>query len=282
MNCYICQSSDFSVRDGAVRDAPEMNIVECKNCSLVFLTSTAHISEGFYESSGMHGSEPMPMDVWLSETERDDQRRFDMLKTMFLNKRLLDFGCGASGFLRLAKNFAAEAKGVEPEARVRSHWEGILNIVPSLEFVGTGYDLITAFHVVEHLPDPRSTLSALARKLKPGGRIVVEVPSASDVLLTLYDCDAFKRFTYWSQHLFLFTASTLETLARQAGLGVVATQFYQRYPISNHLYWLSKGRAGGHQRWGFLDTPALEIAYASTLAAIGKTDTIIAHLEKLD
>ncbi len=222
------------------------------------------------------------MDVWLSETQRDDQRRFDMLKTMFLNKRLLDFGCGASGFLRLAKDFAAEVTGVEPEARVRSHYEGILNIGPSLESVGTGYDLITAFHVVEHLSDPRSSLSTLAQRLKPEGRMVVEVPSASDVLLTLYHCDAFKRFTYWSQHLFLFTASTLETLARQSGLRVVAMQFYQRYPISNHLYWLSKGKAGGHQQWAFLDTPALDSAYASALAAIGKTDTLIAHLERIE
>jgi 2-polyprenyl-3-methyl-5-hydroxy-6-metoxy-1,4-benzoquinol methylase len=61
--------------------------------------------------------------------------------------------------------------------------------------------LITAFHVVEHLPDPRAILKALANMLAKNGRMVIEVPSSEDVLLTLYDSDAFQRFTYWSQHL---------------------------------------------------------------------------------
>lgn len=122
-------------------------------------------------------------------------------------------------------------------------------------------------------------LASLAGSLKPNGRMIVEVPSANDALLTLYDCDAFQRFTYWSQHLFLLNASTLEMLARQAGLRVVAVQHYQRYPLSNHLHWLSQGKPGGHQRWAFLNTPELASAYANTLAALGKTDTLIAHME---
>lgn len=227
----------------------------------------------------MHGGEPTSIEAWLKETEWDDQRRFDMVKAMLPNKRLLDFGCGAAGFLRKAQSLAAEVTGIELEARVREYWAKRLNIVPSVDSAGGEYDLITAFHVIEHLPSPRSTLASLAHQLKPNGRIVVEVPSAADALLTLYDCDAFQRFTYWSQHLFMFNASTLDMLAHQAGLRVVVIQQYQRYPLSNHLHWLSHGKPGGHQRWAFMDTPELARAYASTLAALGKSDTLIAHLE---
>ncbi len=166
--------------------------------------------------------------------------------------------------------------------RVREYWEGKLNIVPDVDVTGGEYDLITAFHVVEHLPNPRDMLSRLAQLLQPKGRMIVEVPSAEDALLTLYDCDAFQRFTYWSQHLFLFTAASLETLAKQAGLKALAIQHYQRYPLSNHLHWLSQGKPGGHQHWSFIDNPDLMNAYAQTLASIGKTDTLIAHLEKID
>jgi SAM-dependent methyltransferase len=278
-SCYLCQSNHFAVRKGEVRDAPEMQIIECRECGLVTLSATGHIVPGFYEKSGMHGAEPAPMDAWIKETEWDDKRRFDMLSTMLPNKRLLDFGCGAAGFLRLAKNLAAEVTGIELEARVLDYWAGQMNIVPSLEAAGGGYDLITAFHVIEHLQDPRVILANLAGLLKPNGRLIVEVPSGNDALLTLYDCDAFQHFTYWSQHLFLFNGSALETLARQAGLRVVAVQNYQRYSLSNHMHWLSKGKPGGHQRWAFLDTPELTSAYANTLAALGKTDTLIAHLE---
>ena len=53
------------------------------------------------------------MDSWLKDTEWDDQRRFEMVKAMLSNKRLLDFGCGAAGFLQRAKTLAADVIGIE-------------------------------------------------------------------------------------------------------------------------------------------------------------------------
>jgi 2-polyprenyl-3-methyl-5-hydroxy-6-metoxy-1,4-benzoquinol methylase len=281
-NCYLCGFSEFHRRKGSVRDHVGLVILECVSCGLVFLKTTDHILSRFYEDSRMHGAEPSSMEAWLNDTECDDQRRFGMVKAMLPNKRLLDFGCGAAGFLQRAKNLAAEVTGIELETRVRNYWSGQINIVPSVDCAGDDYDLITAFHVIEHLSDPRSMLNNLAGALNKNGRMIVEVPNSEDALLNLYDCEAFQRFTYWSQHLFLFNSSTLEMLARQAGLRVVAVQHYQRYPLSNHLYWLSQGKPGGHKCWVFLDTPEMSSAYANTLAALGKTDTLIAHLERYD
>ena len=189
-------------------------------------------------------------------------------------------------FLLKAKSLVADAVGVVLEVRVRDHWKdsGLL-ILPSIEEAahalrGGGCDSITAFHVLEHLPDPREVLTKLGAMLRSDGRIIIEVPSAPDALLTLYDCKVFQRFSYWSQRLFLFTAHTLERLAFQAALRVVAVQDYQRYPLSNHLHWLSRGRSEGHSYWTFFDTPELTAAYANTLAALGKADPLIAHLER--
>lgn len=284
MNCYLCNSNSFSERKGKVRDAPRMKILECAQCGLVSLDSTAHIQSGFYENSGMHGDAPKPIEEWLKETHWDDERRFEQLKAFLPNKWILDFGCGAGGFLAKAKDSASNAVGVELERRVHDHWkDSEITILPSIDDAtnasfGGGYDLITAFHVVEHLPDPREILKKLGVLLKPDGRMVLEVPSADDALLTLYDCDAFQRFTYWSQHLYLFTASTLNALIKQAGLKVISVQHYQRYPLCNHLYWLSQGKSGGHKQWSFLETAEVNHAYAQSLASIGKTDTLIAHI----
>ena len=52
------------------------------------------------------------------------------------------------------------------------------------------------------------------------GQIIVEVPNADDVLLTLYQSEAFSHFTYWSCHLFLYTAKTLQMLFDQMNLKV--------------------------------------------------------------
>lgn len=279
-SCYLCESTTFTPRKGRVRDVQSMTILCCDRCGLVALSEADHIGPGFYENSGMHGAEPISMEAWLKDSEWDDRRRFEFVRTMLPNRRLLDFGCGAAGFLQKSKTLAAEVIGIELEARVGEYWAGELKILPTIEAAGTGYDLITAFHVVEHLSDPRHMLANLGRLLNPRGRMIVEVPSSEDALLTLYDCDAFQRFTYWSQHLFLFNSSTLSMLARQAGLRVVAIQHYQRYPLSNHLHWLSQGKPGGHHRWGFLDTTEMALAYTNTLASLGKTDTLIAHFER--
>ena len=279
MYCYLCKSTSFTSRKGQVRDAPDLKILECTKCGLVTLSSLSHIEAGFYEKSGMHGAEPKSMAAWLKATEWDDQRRFEMLKPMLPNKKVLDFGCGAGGFLNKAQQLAASVDGIELEIRVQEYWRERFTIHPGVEFAGEDYDLITAFHAVEHLSDPMTMLKTLADKLAKNGRMVVEVPSSEDALLTLYDSDAFQYFTYWSQHLFLFNSETLRRLATQAGLRIVSIQQYQRYPLSNHIHWLSQNKPGGHQKWAFLDSPALSAAYANALAEIGKCDTLIAHLE---
>jgi 2-polyprenyl-3-methyl-5-hydroxy-6-metoxy-1,4-benzoquinol methylase len=284
-NCYLCDSTKLKPKKGQVRDREDLKILECQNCGLVFLDSHKHLHQEHYEKSGMHGENLLALTEWLQKTNADDQRRFDLLTSLLPGKKVLDFGCGAGGFLSKVQPLAAEVTGIEPERRVQEFWrDSKIRIYSNIEQVPSmdreKYDLITAFHVVEHLPNPREILKKLANDLlSPNGRLVIEVPSSDDALITLYDCNAFQSFTYWSQHLYLFNGETLKQLARQAGLRVLSIQQFQRYPLSNHLYWLSREVPGGHQKWSFLDTTDLNNAYAASLAAIGKCDTLIAHLE---
>ncbi|HEC29049.1 MAG TPA: class I SAM-dependent methyltransferase [Gammaproteobacteria bacterium] len=279
MKCYLCNCDNFNARKGTVRDNDSLKVLECVDCGLVMLDSFEHIQVEHYENAGMHGKDLPSIDSWLRDCEQDDQRRFEMLKPTIGNSKILDFGSGASGFINKAQSLAAEVAGVEPEKRVQEYWNDSLTLYPCLEDAGAGYDLITAFHVIEHLPDPRSILREMATHLSNDGRMVIEVPSSEDALLTLFDCKSFQHFTYWSQHLYLFNPETLRELAVQAGLSIVSIQQFQRYPLSNHLHWLSRNKPGGHQHWSFLDSPALTNAYAASLAATGKCDTLIAYLE---
>ena len=114
MNCYLCQSSHFIPRPGSVRDQPSLGILECVDCGLVQLSSKSHIQDGHYEGSGMHGREIISVEQWLADSTKDDSRRFEMMKTKLPRKRLLDFGCGAGGFLCQAKTLTSEVTGVEP------------------------------------------------------------------------------------------------------------------------------------------------------------------------
>lgn len=283
--CYLCGGRDFKKRPGCVRDRSELGILECVACGLVFLSSFNHIENGFYEDSKMHDGDAMPdLQSRLNETAWDDERRFQYLKAVLPNCRLLDYGFGAGGFLLRARGLAAAAHGVEPETRIRDYYQShgltvfhnLSEIPPDIQ--AEGYDIITMFHVLEHIPDPRSMLAELSTWLKKDGQLIIEVPNAADALLELYQCDQFSRFTYWSCHLFLFTAQTLSELAKQAGLKVNYIKQVQRYPLSNHLYWLAKGLPGGHVKWSFMNSPNLHDAYEKELASIGCCDTIMASL----
>ena len=283
--CYLCGGAEFNKRPGSVRDNPELEVLECASCGLVFLSSFDHIRDSFYESSEMHGEEMPDVQTWLKETAWDDERRFQYLKSVLPNRSLLDFGCGAGGFLFKAQKLAATLHGVEPEARLSNHYQSHgLRVFQNLSEIPNdirgGYDIITMFHVLEHIPDPKSILSQLSEMLAEGGQIIVEVPNADDALLTLYHNEPFSHFTYWSCHLFLYTAKTLEMLVFQCNLKVNYIKQIQRYPLPNHLYWLANGNPGGHQKWHFLDSPELHAAYEKQLAAIGKCDTIVASVSK--
>ncbi|MSW74995.1 MAG: methyltransferase domain-containing protein [Actinobacteria bacterium] len=284
MACYLCGSEQSTRRKGQVRDNPNSQIHECAACDLVYLSACEPENlTTFYQEGGMHGGaeSAVPIDHWLRETARDDSRRFESFREQIVNKRVLDFGCGAGGFLLRAREVAESVAGVELEKRLTPHFKtNALSVFADIDHfpLERKFDVITAFHVIEHLPDPRNMLEKLKEHLGPNGKIIVEVPSSDDALLTLYENDPFSRFTYWSCHLFLFNAHTLSLLAKQAGLRVSYIKHVQRYPISNHLYWLSRGNPGGHDHWAFLDSPEMDAAYANTLARIGKTDTLIACL----
>ena len=124
-------------------------------------------------------------------------------------------------------------------------------------------------------------LEKLKNLLEDDGKLIIEVPNANDALLTIYENEAFSNFTYWSCHLYLYTQHTLNLLAKQAGFKVEFIKHIQRYPLSNHLYWLSFNKAGGHEKWGgYLDSKELNQAYENQLATLGATDTLIACFKK--
>ncbi len=280
MSCKLCSSDRFKYREGEVRDAKELKILECEECSLVYLSSVDHIDEEFYEASNMH--KEVDFLKWQNDTKADDERRFEFMESMIVNKSVLDFGSGNGGFLLRAREVAKEVVGVELEKAVIPHYEAKgLALYDDLESIDKKFDYITAFHVIEHLKDPEVILKKMATLLNDGGKIILEVPNSQDALLSLYENEAFSKFTYWSCHLYLYNQHTLSLLAKKASLKVDFIKHIQRYPLSNHLYWLSKNRAGGHTKWGeFLDSDALNSAYEAQLASIGATDTIIAMVSK--
>ena len=278
--CYICGSSEIEDTGYSLRDDETIKVLRCKRCSLVFLSSFEHINKDFYKDGKMHSGN-FDHKRWLEASYDDDRRRFLMLKKIIKGKKLLDFGCGAGGFLMMAKDYASKVAGVEKQDALRVLFkEKNLDIFDNPDEIHDKFDVITMFHVLEHLPDPKSVIKELLNKLKDDGKLIIEVPNEDDALLSLYACKKFADFTHWSCHLYSFNRKTLKKLLEDTGVKVNYIKLVQRYGFANHLYWLLRGEKGGHNVWEKLDNPVLNFFYKNFLKLISKTDTLVISISK--
>ena len=160
--------------------------------------------------------------------------------------RLLDVGSSAGHFLHAVQNEVGECVGVElnrKEALFANEELGIRTVsepLASCDLPRASFDVITAFHVMEHVSDPVGFARTIGEFLAPGGRVYVEVPNIDDALLSLYSVDAYADFWYRIPHLFNFSADTLARVMREAGFEGEVTSL-QRYSLLNHFHWLIAG-----------------------------------------
>lgn len=118
-----------------------------------------------------------PLDRWLR-----DARIARALPYVVEGGEMLDVGCGDGEFLRRSAGRVRHGVGIEPslaERTVGDGWEMLPGNFPRDAPVGARYDTIAMLAVLEHIPPTEAVLlgDACAALLKPGGRVVITVPS---------------------------------------------------------------------------------------------------------
>lgn len=144
---------------------------------------------------------------------------------MFVGERtpgtLLDVGCGQGAFLATMAKRGWAVTGVDfdrvaVEAARSVHGLDVhVGTVDTIVDRGMSFDVVTASHVVEHVPDPVSFLAQCRRLLKPGGRVILKTPNANSLGSRLYG--RAWRGLEPPRHLHIFTTAALEACARKAG-----------------------------------------------------------------
>lgn len=134
--------------------------------------------------------------------------------------RLLDVGCGAGAWLAAMQARGWEVHGVDfdPQAVAAAQAHGLPVALGSLEaqaLPSASFDAVTLNHVVEHLPDPVSTLRECHRVLRPGGQLVVSTPNGTSLGHRLLGRSW--RGLEPPRHLHVFNFPALESALRQAG-----------------------------------------------------------------
>lgn len=290
--CPICESDNsFLYHTGgrnAVRlknfskqELANLRLYKCRICGTVWLANSNVDADKFYANSGMFDFENYSCEAIRKESEENTIRYFHETKELVKGKTVCDVGCGWGGYLLSIQDLVTDCVGVEIEkaAREALSKETNLHIYKSIDEIEK-VDVITLFHVIGVIKEPLSFLLELKNHLNESGKIWIETPNADDALLSLYQSEDFANFTYWEGHYVYYTTESLKILANRSGLNVEFVKYKQRYPLSNHLYWLRMGSPGGHQKWSFLQNEELDRAYYHTLAELGATDTLIALLSK--
>jgi len=205
MSCPCCHSAESRLR-GCVGDrlfrvtAKKFQLRECARCHVVFLfpVPTAAELAGYYPSHYWWQAAPRKggaarwhelLEIYRRVTVREQVRRIRRLAARFPRQapRLLDVGCGDGLFLDACQTVRAIRVGLDPSStalRAAQRRGGIRVIQGSLEalpFSNGSLSVITAIHVLEHVPSPRLCLQELYRVLEPGGWLTVQVPNAASL-----------------------------------------------------------------------------------------------------
>ena len=268
---------------GKVRDRDDISVLRCNRSGVILLSRTDHIDKLYYEDKS-------DFKYWKAADRRealkinfeDDNRRFEQHKSLVSNRSWLDVGTGAGGILDLLSPVVRETSAVEPQEMAR---RALIDMGYTVhKTIGDSkdnhYEIVTLFHVLEHLLEPIDSLKQILGKMKAGGKVIIEIPHANDFLISFLDNEAFKSFTFWSEHLILHTRESITLFLQEAGFTNIVVKGYQRYPLANHLFWLAKGKPGGHIQWTELRNEALDREYANMLNSIDKTDTLTVIAEK--
>ncbi|MFA7445087.1 MAG: class I SAM-dependent methyltransferase [Flavobacteriaceae bacterium] len=125
---------------------------------------------------------------------------------------LLDIGTGTGDFLVYAKTKSWRAVGVEPNAKAKelARKKGVSLVENTQELSNGAFDIITMWHVLEHIQDLNQQIAELKRICKPGGYIIIAVPNFKS-----FDANYYKEF--WAaydvpRHLWHFSKTAITKL----------------------------------------------------------------------
>lgn len=233
--CPACGSSQiqfcFNSRDNSV-SGQEFAIWECKDCTLRFTRDvpSQHEIGPFYQA-----------EAYISHTDSQKgyiNRVYHLVRMVTMRRklrliqnisgmpagRLLDIGAGTGLFCHTMKNAGWNVTGLEPDGETRN-WakehRGIdLLSSDSLFTLAPGADVVTLWHVMEHVHALHEYLDQIAKLLTEGGKLVIAVPNYTSF-------DAKKYGKDWAaydvpRHLYHFSPASMEELLQHHGFRILS------------------------------------------------------------
>jgi 2-polyprenyl-3-methyl-5-hydroxy-6-metoxy-1,4-benzoquinol methylase len=229
--CPVCNKEEFKnflvVTDNSV-SKESFVIVECENCSFKFTNPRPDaISIGSYYESEEYISHSNIKTGIINRAYHVVRSITTKQKVELINRyapakgSILDYGCGTGVFIKACKKDGWEIRGVEPSEKAREiaiSETGELIASDLSEIQGEKFEIITLWHVLEHIHDLNETMNELVEMLSDEGTLIIAVPNADS-----HDAELYKE--NWAaydvpRHLYHFTQPTMKRLLKKHKLNL--------------------------------------------------------------
>lgn len=219
-SCRLCNSS--FMKNWASRDAKTgetLNMALCGGCGLVQQVDLPTDEElriyysHNYREDYKSTHQPKPKYVYRAGRAAKDRLRFIERAGVHPNgQKLLDVGAGGGEFCYLASKAGFAAEGIEPHIGyskfARDQYNVEIQTCGIAELKEKQADVITMFHVFEHLANPNDVIKKIWSVLSENGYLVIEVPN-------IHQADASPHNIYFKAHLFYYSRYSLMCAASQ-------------------------------------------------------------------
>ena len=231
VDCGLCGSKERRLE---FQDGP-FSVVTCTRCDLTYVTprllDRALIEKVYDEGYWRSGA---PKDRGYGDYRRDAplylatyRRRMRVVRRHFARPaRVLDVGCAAGYFLSVMKDAGWQVTGLEPSDAIRPQAEERLGtehvragLLGQIELPAGGFELVTMWDVIEHIPDVVAAAREVRRLLAPGGKFLIETQDVKSLAARVLG----KRWQHYkhAEHIYHFHERTLADALGRAGFRVL-------------------------------------------------------------
>lgn len=233
--CPVCRATSFKAflicKDYTVSNE-KFNIVSCATCSFKFTNPRPEDEKlgNYYKSedyiSHSNTSKGLVSKLYKFIRNYTLKNKLNIISKFVSRGTLLDYGCGTGMFLNLCQEAGWNSFGIEPD-------EGARNLASEMSLklfsdkkqiqhlTNHTFDVITLWHVLEHVTDLRETLSFFNETLSKNGVLIIALPN-----YTSFDANYYKEF--WAaydvpRHLYHFSFETIQKLLSQFEFKLIDT-----------------------------------------------------------
>lgn len=237
INCNLCNSNEYKL----FKEINGYRLVKCRQCGLVYLNprpTQQEMNEEYsaeYHIKRLLRQEPKTEEEIGKEINKNIGRAEEIVKQFGKERKLLDIGCGAGFFIACLKRYGWDVRGIDISewatnfAREKLDLDVLMGSIEDVE-ISDQFDVITMYHILEHLSHPLQSLKKVSEILSNDGVLVVKSPNLASFDRIWYGTNwrGYTRF-----HLYYFTPKTYQMLLERAGFSIQKIVFQYWDPISH-------------------------------------------------